>query len=205
MPHLEKFLERIEFVLIAIPATHRPTEVTKFTWLFSRRVKKCKLLQRHIDRIRDARETSHCRSWEWLMNKIKAVLVEVREDANEEPIRTSLLSKAKPTPAPKAAVAQGADGGRKETKGLPNRRSSSFTWKSFRQGEGGGVNKGRNKGFSWFFWRSAPVTADLVYGSLQNNLPGMDMPCLEWTCLLFPRKRSSRSSLVLYASMPQTR
>lgn len=95
------------------------------------------------------------------MNKIKAVLVEVREDANEEPIRTSLLSKAKPTPAPKAAVAQGADGGRKETKGLPNPSSKPKAKpkatpppKAGNQGEKGGKGgdqpkadpKGKGKG-----------------------------------------------------------
>ena len=114
-----EFVERIEYVLNAIPPTHQPTEITKFTWLYSR-VKKCKLLQRHIDRIRDSKENSHCRSWEWLMGKIKSVLVEVREDANEESIRASLHSRAKPKPENKAAVAQEADDNTKETKGLPN-------------------------------------------------------------------------------------
>ena len=83
---LEKFVERIEYVLNAIPRSHQPNEVTRFTWLYSR-VKRCKLLQRHIDRIRDASDTSHCRTWDWLMGKIKAVLIEVREDQNEESIR----------------------------------------------------------------------------------------------------------------------
>ena len=75
---LEKFVERIEYVLNAVRATHQPTEVTKFTWLYSR-VKRRKLLQRHIDRIRDSKETS---------------------------VRTFLQAKAKPKPDSKAAVAQ---------------------------------------------------------------------------------------------------
>ena len=74
-------------------------------------------LQRHIDRIRDSRENSHCRSWDWLMNKIKAVLVEVREDANEESIHASLQTKAKPKPDAKAAVAQNPHD-QETTKGL---------------------------------------------------------------------------------------
>jgi hypothetical protein len=85
----EKFVERIEYVLNAVPQSHQPTETTRFTWSYSR-AKRCKLLQRHIDRIRDSKETSHCRSWDWLMNKIKTVFVEAREDANEESIRASL-------------------------------------------------------------------------------------------------------------------
>ena len=43
-------------------------------------VEAMQLLQRHIDRIRDSRENSHVRSWEWLMGKLKSALVEVRED-----------------------------------------------------------------------------------------------------------------------------
>ena len=58
---LEKFVERIEYVLNGIPQSYQPNEITKFTWLYSR-LKRCKILQRHIDRIRDSRETSHVRS-----------------------------------------------------------------------------------------------------------------------------------------------
>ena len=65
---LEKFVERIEYVLNGIPQAYQPTETTKFTWLYSR-LKWCKLLQRHIDRIKDARETSHVRSWDWLVDE----------------------------------------------------------------------------------------------------------------------------------------
>ena len=113
----EKCVERIEYVLNAIPQSHQPTETSRFTWLYSR-VERCKLLQRHIDRIRDSRETSHCRTWDWLMNIIKAALVEVREDANEESIRASLQSKAKPKSDAKALVAQDT-GDPAASKGLP--------------------------------------------------------------------------------------
>ena len=53
------------------------------------------------------------------MNQIKAVLVEVREDANEESIRASLRTKAKPKQDAKAAVAQNRHD-QETTKGLPN-------------------------------------------------------------------------------------
>ena len=56
-PRILKSLLR-EYVLNAIPRRHQPNEVTRFTWLYSR-VKRCKLLQRHLDRILDS-ETSHC-------------------------------------------------------------------------------------------------------------------------------------------------
>ena len=115
---LEKFVERIEYVFNAILQSHQPTETSRFTWL-SPRVKRCKLLQGHIDRIRGPKETSHCRSWDWPMNKIKAVLVEVHEDANEESIRASLQTIAKPKSDAKAVVAQDADD-LAASKGLPD-------------------------------------------------------------------------------------
>ena len=52
------------------------------------------------------------------MNIIKAALVEVREDANEESIRASLQSKAKPKSDAKTVVAQDADDPA-ASKGLP--------------------------------------------------------------------------------------
>jgi hypothetical protein len=51
------------------------------------------------------------------MNKIKAVFVEVREDANEESIHASLQTKAKPKQDAKAAVAQNPHD-QETTKGL---------------------------------------------------------------------------------------
>ena len=113
---LEKFVERIEYVLNAIPQSHQPNEVTGSAWLYSR-VKRRKLLQRHIDRIRDASETSHCRTWDWLMNKIKAVLIEVREDQNEESIRASLLTKASKEQKPDRRQPKAAVAGTDEHKG----------------------------------------------------------------------------------------
>ena len=111
---LEKFVQRIEYVLNGIRQSHQPTETTRFTWLYAR-VKKCRLLQRHIDRTRDSKQSSHCRSWDWLMRKIKDVLAEVREDANEDAIRASLQSKTadEPRAKPKAgavSVAQEPEG-----------------------------------------------------------------------------------------------
>lgn len=111
---LETFVHKIEYVLNAIPQARQPSEITRFTWLYSR-VKKCRLLQRHIDRIRDSSETSRCRSWEWLMGKIKATIAESREDTNEDSIRASLQAKAKT--AAKAVVAQDAED---QAKGLLN-------------------------------------------------------------------------------------
>ena len=60
---LKAFIEKIEFVLNAIPFEHQPSERTKFTWLFGR-VKKCRMIQRNIDRVKDASPDSHRRSFD---------------------------------------------------------------------------------------------------------------------------------------------
>ena len=91
---LSKFIERIELVLNSIPPSHQPSEMTKFTWLFSR-LKPCRNMQRFIDRIKDAREGSHVKTWDWLYDKLQRVVIEMREDANEESVRRS-LSPTKP-------------------------------------------------------------------------------------------------------------
>ena len=101
---LKAFIEKIEFVLNAIPFEHQPSERTKFTWLFGR-VKKCRMIQRHIDRVKDASPDSHRRSLDWLFDKLKTALWEIREDQNEESIRAALQPKGKPQPPPKSALA----------------------------------------------------------------------------------------------------
>ena len=83
------FANRVEYILNSIPPEHQPSEQTKFTWLFGR-LKKCRLLQRHIDRIKDAREASNVRTWAWLFCKLKELIAELREDANETAIKDSL-------------------------------------------------------------------------------------------------------------------
>lgn len=101
---LAKFIERIELVLNSIPLSHQPSEMTKFTWLFSR-LKHCRTMQRFIDRIKDARDGSHVRTWDWLYGKFKAVVIELREDANEESVRRALSpEKPKPRANPKVMV-----------------------------------------------------------------------------------------------------
>jgi hypothetical protein len=96
---LAKFIERIELVLNLIPPSHQPSELTKFTWLFSR-LKPCRAMQRFIDRIKDAREGSHVRTWDWLYGKLKTTVIELREDINEESVRRA-LSPEKPRPKAK--------------------------------------------------------------------------------------------------------
>lgn len=155
---LEKFVERIEYVSNGVPQSHQPTEIAKFTWLYSR-LKKRKILQRHIDRIRDSKETSHVRSWDWLMGKLKTALIESREDANEESIRTALYPKTK-GPPPKAALPVNAnpkgdnEKGSKDkdkdkdegTKGLPNTSVKPKPKAQAKPSPGGGQSRTFRKG-----------------------------------------------------------
>ena len=83
--------------------------MTKCTWFYSR-MKKVRVMQRHVDRIRDSRPGSHVRSFQWLFDKLKACIHEMREDTNEESIRKALQlndgkGAGKEKPKPKAAAA----------------------------------------------------------------------------------------------------
>ena len=60
---LKSFVEKIEFVLNSIPVDHQPSERTKFTWLFGR-VKRCKIIQRHDDKIKVSSPTSYRRTFD---------------------------------------------------------------------------------------------------------------------------------------------
>ena len=66
-------------------------------------------MQRHIDRIRDSRDGSHVRSWIWLMGKLKTMLIEMREDQNEDSIRSALQIKAEQKKTLKGHLAQAED------------------------------------------------------------------------------------------------
>ena len=149
---LSKFIERIELVLNSIPQSHQPSELTKFTWLFSR-LKHCRAMQRFIDRIKDAREGSHVRTWDWLYGKLQTVVIEQRQDANEESVRRS-ISPNKPVPKSKgegkgkATPAKGASADdRDQVKDQHAMPSSTAKLKAKPKGNPKGGRKGKE-------WRS---------------------------------------------------
>ena len=86
---LRAFIDKTELILNGIPASHQPSPATKFQWLWSR-LRKCRALPRHVDRIRDSREGSHVRSFDWLFSKLRDAGSEMREDQNEQASRQSL-------------------------------------------------------------------------------------------------------------------
>ena len=106
---LRTFVDRVEYVLNSIPPELQPSELTRYTWLYSR-LKKVRLMQRHIDRIKDSRHNSHVRCWDWLFGKLKTTLIEMKEDQNEESIRAALQAQAKAKSKTKGNVAQTGEG-----------------------------------------------------------------------------------------------
>lgn len=104
---LRILVDRIEFVLNAIPPEYQPSEMTKYTWLYSR-LKKVRVMQSHIDRIKDASHGSHVKCWDWMLDKFKLTLLEMKEDQNKESLRIALqkqIKKKEPKPK-KGNVAQ---------------------------------------------------------------------------------------------------
>lgn len=146
---LAKFIERIELVLNSIPPSHQPSEMTKFTWLFSR-LKHCRAMQRFIDRVKDARDGSHVKTWDWLYGKLKTIVYELREDANEEAVRRA-ISPEKPKPRPKgdgkgkAAVAKGEQGTDDQAtqSAMPNPTAKSKAKPKTGSPKGDGKGKGK--------------------------------------------------------------
>lgn len=67
---LRQSIDKVEWVLNSIPPELQPSEITKCIWLYAR-MRKVRVMQRHIDRIRDSREGSRVRTWDWLFNKLK--------------------------------------------------------------------------------------------------------------------------------------
>ena len=127
---LSSFVDRVEYVLSSIPPELQPSEMTRYTWLYSR-MRKVRVMQRHIDKIRDSRVGSHCRTYDWLFGKLKTCINEMKEDQNEEAVRSSLQKRLKDKdkdnkPKPKAAAATTkSEGTQEESKGLPNPKAKA--------------------------------------------------------------------------------
>ena len=107
-------------------------------------MKRCKLIQRHVDRIKDASPTSHRRSFDWLFGKIKTALWELREDQNEDSIRNA-LSPSKPQKdrdKPKGANAATVEGEKDSgsSKAMPSQEAKP---KAKQPGKGDGKGKGK--------------------------------------------------------------
>ena len=132
-------------MLNSIPVDHQPSERKQFTWLFGR-VKRCKMIQRHIDKIRDSSPTSNRSSFKWLLGKIKSALSELREDQNEDSVRNALSpskrqkEKDKSKGANAATVDEEKEAG--SSKAMPSPKAKP---KAKQPGKGDGKGKG-NKG-----------------------------------------------------------
>ena len=125
---LSSFVDRVEYVLKSIPPELQPSEMTRYTWLYSP-MRKVRVMQRHIDKIRDSRVGSRCRTYDWLFGKLKTCINEMKEDQNEEAVRSSLQKRLKDKDKdkkPKAAAATTkSEGTQEESKGLPNPKAKA--------------------------------------------------------------------------------
>ncbi|CAE7197419.1 unnamed protein product [Symbiodinium natans] len=98
---LQAFREKVEFCLNGFSPEAWPAESTLFSWLYSK-LKHCRLLSRAVDKIKDSNPGSNKRTFAWLWSQLVELLDELREEANEESIRDTLIKpKAKAAPAPK--------------------------------------------------------------------------------------------------------
>ena len=105
-------------------------------------------MPRFIDRVKDAREGSHIRTWDWLYGKLKTVVVELREDINEELVCRA-LSPEKPKPKAKgdgkgkAVVATGEQGAddQKAQNVMPNPTAKPGAKQKGGNPKGGGKGK----------------------------------------------------------------
>ena len=104
---LRQFYDRVEFILNSIQPEHQPSEQTKYIFLYER-LKRCNGMRRHIDRIKDSDANSRKRSFHWLWCRFGEYLDELKEDANQESIKRSLTTNAKPRdpkdPKPQASA-----------------------------------------------------------------------------------------------------
>ena len=70
---LSSFVDRVEYMLNSIPPELQRPEMTRYTWLYPR-MRKVRVMHRHIDRICDSRVGSHCRTYDWLFGKLKTCI-----------------------------------------------------------------------------------------------------------------------------------
>ena len=194
---LKSFVEKIEFVLNSIPYEHQPSERTKFTWLFGR-VKRCKVIQRHIDRIKDSSADSHRRSFDWLFGKIKTALWEMREDQNEESIKNALSpSRSTPKEKEKPRAANAAKVGNEdkdsgEPKAMPAPKAKS---KASSPGKGDGKGKG-NKGDKP---KGGPATSKAQPSASKAKASDPPKAKPSVSCLFYPKGTCNRGSACPFA------
>ena len=203
---LAKFIERIELVLNSIPPSHQPSELTKFTWLFSR-LKPCRAMQRFIDRIKDAREGSHVRTWDWLYGKLKTIVVELREDINEESVRRA-LSPEKPKPKAKGegkgkavtATGEPSADDQKTQHAMPNPTAEPGAKQKGGNPKGGGKGKG---GGSKGQTKADPSSKSKAPGGTPKPKPKAEAGKPTVKCLFYPNCNRGDSCPFLHEGAPK--
>lgn len=104
-------------------------------------MKRCKLIQRRIDRVKDASPDSHRRTFDWLFGKIKTALWEMREDQNEESIKHALSpSKTQRDRRQVKGATVGEEKGSELSKAMPASKAKA---KPSQPAKGDGKGKGK--------------------------------------------------------------
>ena len=104
-------------------------------------MKRCKLIQRRIDRAKDASPDSHRRTFDWLFGKIKTALWEMREDQNEESIKHALSpSKTQRDRRQAKGATVGEEKGSELSKAMPASKAKA---KPSQPAKGDGKGKGK--------------------------------------------------------------
>jgi hypothetical protein len=100
MPDLIEFRDKVLYVLNQMPLTDRPPDRLLGKWLFER-LKPARCLERWIERIRDCRENSKRRTFQFLWDRLEIAIKESRHEANAKSVSAALKSGPKPKgPAP---------------------------------------------------------------------------------------------------------
>ena len=108
IPNLVAFHDKVHFVLNQIPLADRPQEPLMGKWLFER-LKPAACLNRWIVKIKDSKEKSKIRSFDYLWEKLEIAIKESRHEVNAKVVTAALTLgpkvKAPPNPYAKAGGA----------------------------------------------------------------------------------------------------
>lgn len=120
---LVSFRDKIQYVLGQLPVAERPSDQIMSKWLFEK-LKKVRLLQLTIDRIKESPVGSNERSYEYLWSRLQRVIAESQHEKNLASIQEGLKRGPKklglpgnPTPPPVKPGGKGKGDGPPKSKG----------------------------------------------------------------------------------------
>ena len=85
MGALIAFRDRVNYVLTQIPLVDRPQDRLMGKWLYER-LKPANCLKRWVEKIKDSKESSKCRTFDFLWNKLEIAIKESRRETNAKSV-----------------------------------------------------------------------------------------------------------------------